>query len=146
MLRVVDVPILKGGGKDPTRRKSYRPISLTPVVSKVVEEVFSPAPFGAPHPDVASEADGIWVAVPDPGRVGASTRVYKTMVHPDARRSFAGLAVVAIDLRAYELHLVAGTREPRVPEAFGRTPNMNIGLSRPATCRRAWLSTSRHGR
>ena len=33
------VPIYKGGGKDPTRRKSYRPISLTSVVCKAVERL-----------------------------------------------------------------------------------------------------------
>eukprot|EP00660_Eupelagonema_oceanica_P019226 gene19226-biopygen34987 len=33
------VPIYKGQGKDPNLRKSYRPISLTSVVSKVVERL-----------------------------------------------------------------------------------------------------------
>jgi hypothetical protein len=39
-------------------------------------------------------------------------RAFKTMIHPDKRRSFAVLAVVAIDTEAYDLHLVAGTKEP----------------------------------
>ena len=35
--RVVVVPVYKGGGKDPMRRDSYRGITLTSMVSKVLE-------------------------------------------------------------------------------------------------------------
>jgi hypothetical protein len=38
--------------------------------------------------------------------------MYKSMVHPDPRRNFGVLAVVAIDAQALELSLVAGTEEP----------------------------------
>jgi hypothetical protein len=79
---------------------------------------FSLAPFKPPFADIAGPADGVWLRVNDPGRVGQAARVFKTMVHPDRRRSFAGLAIIAVDLRAYELTLVAGTREPKSFRVF----------------------------
>jgi hypothetical protein len=39
--------------------------------------------------------------------------MYKTVVHPDPKRSFAAIAVVAVDLRRIDLRLVAGTSEPQ---------------------------------
>jgi len=36
----------------------------------------------------------------------------KTLLHPDAKRGWAQVAVVAIDLRQVDLHLIAGTIEP----------------------------------
>lgn len=81
---------------------------------------FFPRPFEPPFPEVAAAADGIWVPVPDLERPDRPVVLYKTMVHPDPRRSFAVLAVIAIALEAFELHLVAGTHEPssyRVPRA-----------------------------
>ena len=42
----------------------------------------------------------------------------KSVVHPDPKRPFAAIAVVAIDLTRVELHMLAGTKEPesmRVP-------------------------------
>src|SRR5690242_21516510 len=36
----------------------------------------------------------------------------KGVVHPDPKRNFAAIAVVAIDLKRVDLHLVAGTQEP----------------------------------
>jgi hypothetical protein len=36
----------------------------------------------------------------------------KALVHPDAKRNWAAIAVVAIDLKRVDLHLVAGTQEP----------------------------------
>jgi hypothetical protein len=38
--------------------------------------------------------------------------MWKSLVHPDAKRGFAAVAVVALDLRRLELHLVAGAQEP----------------------------------
>jgi hypothetical protein len=73
---------------------------------------FFPTPFEPPYPDVAAAADGLWVPVSDLQHPDSPVVIYKTMVHPDPRRSFAVLAVMALDLRAFELHLVAGTHEP----------------------------------
>ena len=74
--------------------------------------IFAPAAFEAPFADVSSPADGTWLPVADPLAPSAPPVVFKTLVHPDKRRSFAALAVVAADLRAFDLHLVAGTSEP----------------------------------
>ncbi len=89
------------------------PTALATASAQVDEPVFALPHFEPPFPTVAGEGDGTWVSVRDPGRVGESARVFKTIVHPDKRRSFAGLAIIAMDLHAYELHLVAGTREPK---------------------------------
>jgi hypothetical protein len=77
------------------------------------EPTFFPVPFDPPFPKVASGGDGIWVPVPDPQRPQAAVSMFKTIVHPDAGRTFAALAIVAIDVAQYELHLVAGTEEPK---------------------------------
>ncbi|MBI4701641.1 MAG: hypothetical protein HY744_10875 [Deltaproteobacteria bacterium] len=76
---------------------------------------FAPRPFVPPFSEVATGADGIWVAVPDADDPAVPVAICKTVVHPDRRRSFAGLAVVAVDLRALDLHLVAGFEEPDSP-------------------------------
>lgn len=94
---------------------------------------FFPDPFAAPFPEVAGGGDGIWIPVEDPAEPAGPAAMYKTMVHPDQRRSFAALAVVAIDTSALELHLVAGTKEPesmrlRPDERPGRIPDEHAPL------------------
>lgn len=77
----------------------------------------APPPFAPPVERVAAAGDGTWVgvrAVSDPAPIA----MYKTLVHPDARRPFAAVAIVAIDVDALALTLVAGTEEPesdRIP-------------------------------
>jgi hypothetical protein len=71
-------------------------------------QTFPPSPFAPPIAAVASEGDGSWIPVKDSG----SPVMFKTLVHPDPKRSFAAVAVVAVDLRRVDLHLVAGTQEP----------------------------------
>lgn len=76
-----------------------------------------PPPFAPPVPSVAAEGDGRWIPIAD-----ATSRepiMWKSVVHPDPKRNFAAAAVVAIDLKRADLHLVAGTHEPasqKVPE------------------------------
>jgi len=74
--------------------------------------VFPPPPFAPPHPGVASPNDGKWVPVPSPQDPSGPPALYKALVHPDPRRSFAVVAVVAIDLRRVEMHSVPGFGEP----------------------------------
>jgi hypothetical protein len=38
--------------------------------------------------------------------------MWKSLVHPDAKRGYAAVAVVAVDLRRTDLHLIAGSQEP----------------------------------
>ena len=71
-----------------------------------------PPAFGAPYAEVATPADGRWVPVVDPQHPEAAPVLFKSMVHPDPRRGFAVLAVVAIDATSLDLHLLPGTREP----------------------------------
>ncbi|MBW2454521.1 MAG: phosphodiester glycosidase family protein [Deltaproteobacteria bacterium] len=88
------------------------PAVPTTAAAADTEPPFLPPPFVPPYDDVATGADGIWVPVADPKHPQAPIGMFKSVVHPDKRRSFAALAVVAIDPRSFELHLVAGTHEP----------------------------------
>jgi hypothetical protein len=82
--------------------------------TKLAVETAGPSAFVPPFPAVASPADGAWIPVEVPGTPGP-TLLWKSLVHPDAKRPFAAVAVVAIDLSGVELHLVAGTDEPKSP-------------------------------
>ncbi len=73
---------------------------------------FHPKKVGPLFPEVAAKGDGVWVPVVDPGHPDESTVLYKTLVHVDAKRPWAELFVVAMDVRALHLALVAGTKEP----------------------------------
>lgn len=73
---------------------------------------FAPTPFKPPVPSVAGKHDGQWIAITDTEEPGAPPLFYKAIVHPDKLRSFAAVAVVAIDLSRVGLTLVPGTVEP----------------------------------
>jgi hypothetical protein len=79
-----------------------------PSAAPAVAEDDAPPSFAAPHPKVAARGDGAWIPVPDGERVA----MYKTLVHPDPKRSYAVVAIVAMDLREIDLEMVAGTEEP----------------------------------
>jgi hypothetical protein len=79
---------------------------------------FRPADVGPLFREMAARGDGIWVAVPDPARPDGPVLLHKTLIHPDRRRPWAELFVVAIDLPQTRLYAVAGTIEPRA-EAKG---------------------------
>ena len=72
---------------------------------------FPPAAFEPPFSNVAGEGDGKWIRMTDPARP-AEVGLAKSVVHPDPKRSFAAIAVVAIDLRRVDVRLMAGTTEP----------------------------------
>ncbi|RYZ08261.1 MAG: hypothetical protein EOO73_08715 [Myxococcales bacterium] len=67
----------------------------------------------------AAPGDGKWVAMVDPRRPTEPTYMLKTLLHPDAGRSWAEVFVVAIDLRRVRLYAVAGTREPAADSPEG---------------------------
>lgn len=86
--------------------------------------VFPPMDVGPYDAKFAAPGDGTWVRVelpgvsppppPAPGKPPPSAPVvYKTLLHPDAKRPWAEVFVVAIDLGTADLHMVAGTREPK---------------------------------
>jgi hypothetical protein len=93
------------------------PPSSIPAPSASVEGKPPPPPFElaklAPmYDNVATKGDGVWVPVVDPRKPADRTRMLKTFVHPDKNRSWAVVAVIAVDLSAVELHSVPGRHEP----------------------------------
>jgi hypothetical protein len=67
----------------------------------------------------AAPGDGKWVPMVDPRRPSEPVYMYKTLLHPDAGRSWAEVFVVAVDLRRVRLYAVAGTREPAADSPEG---------------------------
>ncbi len=67
----------------------------------------------------AAPGDGKWVPMVDPRRPSEPTYMLKTLLHPDAGRSWAEVFVVAIDLRRVRLYAVAGAREPAADSPEG---------------------------
>lgn len=70
---------------------------------------FVPPEATVPYKTVLTDDDAKWVPIPSES---GDIAMYKTVIHPDARRGWAATAVVAMDLRRLRLSLVAGTREP----------------------------------
>jgi hypothetical protein len=77
-----------------------------------VAPTFAPSAFEPPYPGVAAPGDGRWIAIADPGAPDDPARMFKAAVHPDPRRGYTAVAVVAMDLSRLSLSLVAGTQEP----------------------------------
>ncbi|HEY4120223.1 MAG TPA: phosphodiester glycosidase family protein [Byssovorax sp.] len=84
--------------------------SAAPAASAAAAPDFPPPPYTAPYPSVASDGEGQWVPIDDGS--GAPPVMYKSLVHPDPKRAFAAVAVVALDLRRVSLHMMPGTQEP----------------------------------
>lgn len=74
--------------------------------------VFANKDVGPMLEKFAAPGDGVWVDMPDPRFPDEPAPMQKTMVHPDKKRGWAQVAVVAMDLRQIDLHLVPGTIEP----------------------------------
>ena len=70
-----------------------------------------PPSFTAPYPKVAAKGDGEWIPV-RASTDGERPAMYKTLVHPDPKRPYAVVAIMAMDLREIDLEMVAGTEEP----------------------------------
>jgi hypothetical protein len=84
-----------------------------PIASNApVAPTFAPASFAPPVPGVAGPGDGQWIPVADPGAPDEPVQMFKSVVHPDPKRSYAAVAVVAVDLTRLSLALVAGSIEP----------------------------------
>lgn len=73
---------------------------------------FPPARFDPPFPTVATPADGVWLELAEGRRGDDPPLLAKAIVHPDKKRPFAAVAVVAMDLTRINLRLIAGTTEP----------------------------------
>ena len=99
----------------PTDAPSAVPATPSPSASASADASAAPAEppppaFEPPQPTVATEVDGKWIPMADAS--GQAPAMYKTLVHPDAKRSFAAVALVAIQRKQIDLHLVAGKTEP----------------------------------
>jgi hypothetical protein len=75
----------------------------------------APARVTPPFDEVAASGDGGWLAVAPPGSRQAPA-MWKTLIHPDPKRPFAAVAIVAIDRNAIDLHVAPGTDEPKAPQ------------------------------
>jgi hypothetical protein len=84
----------------------------------------------------AAPGDGKWVPMIDPHLPDEPPPMWKTLLHPDKKRGWALVAIVAVDLDEVRLHLVAGMYEPmtKLPEAKEHT---RTGIIAPADLPRA---------
>jgi hypothetical protein len=92
----------------PASLVSPAPAPLEPAIAPA----FTPAPVQPPHPEVAADSDGVWMAVPDPEHPEQPPLMYATLIHPDRERRYAELFVVAMPRSLIQLHPVPGTEEP----------------------------------
>lgn len=74
------------------------------------------APLEPMHKAWAAPGDGVWVAVTDELAPNEAPVVFKTLLHPDRRRSFTSVTVMALDMERLRLHLVPGKWEPKATE------------------------------
>jgi len=117
--------VVKGNSEPKTFWEEPAPAAVTPAGRSASvggpsspDGHFEPPPFEPPFPEVATPADGRWLPFLATGDE-STPAVFRSIVHPDPKRPFAAVAVVAIDLEALELHVTAGTHEPksmRVPD------------------------------
>lgn len=112
------------GEEKPTARWVVPPKAPEPEASADVEKpakypAFTPKDVGPMFTTFAAPGDGQWVAIPDTRTPGEPAPMAKTLVHPDKKRGWASVAVMAADLRQVRLHLVAGVHEPmtKLPDA-----------------------------
>jgi hypothetical protein len=95
------------------------PVAEPPADSSPIRR-YRPADVGPMNPRVAARDDGVWKPIADPAWPAESPLLFATLVHPDAKRPWAEVFVVAVDLQAVRLHAVAGTVEPTATTASGR--------------------------
>jgi hypothetical protein len=106
----VAVPTLPVATTQPAAVATGAPTAAAPPAPPT--DGFPPSGCAPPYENVAAEGDAKWVPMQGSGPSVDPSPLWKTVVHPDPKRSFAAVAVVAIDLRRVDLHLVAGTSEP----------------------------------
>lgn len=84
------------------------------VASTVPRGGFRPDDYQAPFASVAAPGDGRWVPIDTdvPLDAARGPALYKSVVHPDPKRSYAAVAIVALDLSRLGLDAVAGKEEP----------------------------------
>jgi hypothetical protein len=88
--------------------------------------VHRPSDVGPVHAKVKGAGDGVWQAVAVRGT--ESPVLYRTLLHPDAERTYAELFVFALDLDQAEIHAVAGSVEPKRAEGAPRSKERRPGV------------------
>lgn len=92
---------------------SAAPVVLQPAPGETLKyPVFARASVGPMHQSFSAPGDGDWVPMPDARFPKEPAPMLKTLLHPDPKRGWSHVAVVAVDLRQVRLHLMAGTMEP----------------------------------
>ena len=93
-------------------RASGKPVEVGPDAPKPKYPTFDVRDVGPMLASFSAPGDGQWVPIVDPHHPDEPPPMQKTLVHPDGKRGWANVAVLAIDVRQTRLHLVAGTMEP----------------------------------
>lgn len=79
-------------------------------------ELFMPIPMQLPEirqlSDDPEPGEGVWSTAGLPLTTPADVRMAKTFLHPDTSRPYATVAVLLVDSRRAQLHMVAGTVDP----------------------------------
>ncbi len=96
----------------PTHAPSVIPSASATAISQP-NTPFVPKEVGPFNAKFAAPGDGVWAAISLPEAPTRAPQMFKTLVHPDAKRPWAEVFVVAIDLSQTTIHSVAGTKEPR---------------------------------
>lgn len=96
----------------PPRAPSKPVADAGPDAPKATYPTFEAKDVGPMLASFSAPGDGQWLPIVDPRKPEEPPPMAKTLVHPDGKRGWANVAVLAIDLRQTRLHLVAGTMEP----------------------------------
>jgi hypothetical protein len=93
-------------------RVAIKPPVTGPDAPKTIYPTFEVKDVGPMLESFSAPGDGQWVPMVDARKPDEPPPMFKTLLHPDAKRGWASVAVAAIDMRQVELHLKAGTMEP----------------------------------
>lgn len=99
-----------------------------PVVAPA-RAVNRPHDVGPLHQKVRGVEDGVWQTVATRGT--AEPVLYRTLIHPDAKRTYAELFVFALDLDRVTVHAVAGSIEPQSDQRGRERPGVIPEEDRP---------------
>lgn len=77
---------------------------------------FHPKDPGPALKQWSAPGDGVWVPIVDPRRPREAPYMYKTLLHPDATRSWGEVFVVAVDVPRVDVFVVAGSQEPKADD------------------------------
>ena len=100
------------------RAHPTRPVVTTGAMA--FQPDFPPPDVGAVHASMRAPGDGTWIPVLPEGSSDGAPVLMKTLLHPDVRRPWSAVAVVAIDLGRTDLHLKAGQYVPQATEPDAR--------------------------